>query len=85
MTSTPQLLARVISAALLFGLASASALADHHVTEWDQAQVTAIAAKLPKATEALYTALYTGGADDGHARGLRGRATTTTSSRTRSG
>ena len=61
MTSAPQLLARVISAALLCGLASGNALADHHAAEWDQAQVTAIAAKLPQATGALYTALYTEG------------------------
>lgn len=60
MTSTRLLLVCVLSAAFLW-LASGNALADHHETEaaaWDQAQVTAIAAKLPKATEALYTALY---------------------------
>jgi hypothetical protein len=58
MTSTRQLLACIVSAVLFCGLASGNALADHHVAKWDQAQVTAIAAKLPKATEALYTALY---------------------------
>lgn len=58
MASTPRILACILSAALLCGLAPGRARADHHAVEWDQAQVTAIAAKLPMATEALYTALF---------------------------
>jgi hypothetical protein len=60
MASTPRLSACVISAVVLCGLVSGNALADQHGA-WDQAQVTAIAAKLPEATEALYTALYSEG------------------------
>lgn len=66
MTSRHSVLACILAVAMM-ALAAGKALAEPP-TQWDQARVTGIAAKLPAATEALYTSLL----DQGEMGGMPG-------------